>query len=101
VVTLRCSHNYFIYEKYKTIQSFKLYFLQNSPILQLYISTSDCKGVGNIPGSNFVKAFFQHFHYILSDICSITEVLSLPLLVPVEGTGKNQLELGQENVRVF
>ena len=44
-------------ERYKIIQSFKLYFLQNSPIVQLYASASDCKGVGSISGSHFVKDF--------------------------------------------
>jgi hypothetical protein len=32
-------------------------FLQNSPLVQLDTDASDCKGVVNIPGSNFVKAF--------------------------------------------
>jgi len=41
----------------QTVQSFKLQFLQNSPLAHLYTSVSDCKGVGNIPGSYFVKAF--------------------------------------------
>ena len=35
----------------------KLSILQNSPLVQLYISARDCKGVGNIPGSHFVKVF--------------------------------------------
>jgi len=28
-----------------------------SPLFQLYSSDSDCKGIGNIPGSRFVKTF--------------------------------------------
>jgi len=35
----------------------KLHFLQSILLVQLYTSASDCKGVGNIPGSHFVKAF--------------------------------------------
>jgi hypothetical protein len=40
-----------LYEKYKSVQSFKPHFLQNSPFV------SDFKGVGNIPGSHFMKDF--------------------------------------------
>jgi len=57
MVASRCSRNNFSCEKHKTIQSLKLNLLQNSPLMQLYISSSDCKDVGNIPGSNFVKDF--------------------------------------------
>jgi hypothetical protein len=57
VVASKCSRNHFISEKYTTVQLFKLGFLQNSILVQLYTSASDCKGVSNIPGSNFVKAF--------------------------------------------
>jgi hypothetical protein len=56
-VALKCSWNHFISEKYKRVKSFKLYFLQNSPLVQLYTPASDCKGVGNIPGSHLVRAF--------------------------------------------
>jgi len=54
VVASRYSQDHFISEKYTT-QSFKAYFLQNSPLVQLYISASIHKGVGNIPASYFVK----------------------------------------------
>jgi len=57
VVASKCSRNHFISEKYKTVQSFKLQFLQNSPLVQIYISASDCKGIGNMPGNHSVKAF--------------------------------------------
>ena len=57
VVASEYSQNLPVCEKYKTVQSFKLYFLQNSPLVQLYSSASNCKSVGNIPGSHFVKAF--------------------------------------------
>jgi len=46
-----------VFHKYKTVQSFKLHFLQSSPLVQLYTSASGCKGVGNIPVSHFVKTF--------------------------------------------
>jgi len=39
----KCSQNHFISARYETAQ--------------LYNSTSDCKSVGNISGSHFVKAF--------------------------------------------
>jgi outer membrane lipoprotein SlyB len=57
VVASKCSRNNFISEKYKTVQLFKLHFLQNIPRVQLYISASGSKGVGNIAGSHFLKAF--------------------------------------------
>jgi hypothetical protein len=40
-----------------TIQSMMLYFLQYSPLVQVYTSESDIKSAGKISGSNFVKAF--------------------------------------------
>jgi len=55
VVASRYSRDHFISEKYTTTQLFKAHFLQNSPIVQLYISASVYKGVGNIPASYFVK----------------------------------------------
>ena len=55
MVAAECSQNLFICEKYKTVQSFKLHFLQNSPPVQLYTSASDCKSDGNLSGSHFVK----------------------------------------------
>jgi len=39
------------------VQSFKLHFLQNSPLVQLYSSDINFKGVEIIPGNHFVKAF--------------------------------------------
>jgi len=45
-------YNRNVSEKYKTLQSFKLNFL-----VELYASARNCKSVGNIPGSHFVKAF--------------------------------------------
>jgi hypothetical protein len=57
VVAVKCSRNHFIYEKYKTVQLCKLFFLQNSPLLQLYTSASECKDVGNVSGSHFIKSF--------------------------------------------
>jgi len=51
------SRNHFISEKYKTVKSFKLHVHQNTSLVQLYISASDCKSFGNIPGSHFVKDF--------------------------------------------
>jgi hypothetical protein len=33
------------------------HFLQNSPLVQLYTSASDCIGAWNFPGSYFAKAF--------------------------------------------
>ena len=57
VVAAQCFQNLSICEKYKTVQSFKLHFLQNIPLVQLYTSANDCKSDGNISGSHFVKDF--------------------------------------------
>jgi len=57
LVASKCSQNHFISENCRRLQSFKLHFLQNSPLMQLHRSVSDNKGVGNIPGYHFVKAF--------------------------------------------
>jgi hypothetical protein len=48
-----------ISEIYNTVglQSFKLHFLESSLLVQLCTSVSDCKDVGNIPTSHFVKTF--------------------------------------------
>jgi hypothetical protein len=81
VVTSKCSLNHFISKKYKTVQSFKLHFFK--------INSNDCKGVGNIPGSHFVKAF-SALRCVLNDVSSIT------MLISVKGTGKNHLQPGQE-----
>ena len=56
-VASKRSQNHFVSEKYKTVQSFKLHFLQNSPLVQLYSSDINFKGVEIIPGNHFVKAF--------------------------------------------
>jgi len=55
MVASKYSRNRFISEK--KMQSFKLHFLQNSPLVQLHTSAGDCKGIGGMPGSHFVKAF--------------------------------------------
>ena len=57
VVASKYSRNHFISEKNKRVQSFKIYFLQNSPFLHLHTSASDCEGVVNIPESRVVRDF--------------------------------------------
>jgi len=57
MVASNCSQNHSVSEKYKAVQSSKLNFLQNNFLLELYASARNCEGVGNIPGSHFVKAF--------------------------------------------
>jgi hypothetical protein len=48
---------HFISEKRKIIQSLKLHFFQNIPVVQLYTSSNHCKFIGNIPENHFVKPF--------------------------------------------
>ena len=97
VVALKFSWNHFISEKYKTVQPFKLEILQNSPLVQLYTSTSKCKGVGNISGSHYVEALFSSSVAFL--MMTVTSQKPIPsVLIPVDGTGKNQLEKCQKSM---
>ena len=57
VVASKCSRNHLISDKDKTVQLFKLQFLQNSPFVQRNPSASNTKGVGNMSGSHFVNTF--------------------------------------------
>jgi len=85
MVPSKCSENHFIFEKYKTLQPFKLHFLRNSPLVQLYTYASNCKGIGNIPGGHFVKAF-SALHHILKDVSSFTCAIP-PMLLSEDGNG--------------
>ena len=57
MVASKYSRNHPISEKYETVQSFKLHFLQNSQLEQLYTSGSNRRSVGNIHGNHFVKTY--------------------------------------------
>ena len=76
-VSSECFQNHFISEKYATLQLFKLYFLQISPLVQLYTSDSNCKGAGNIPRSHFFEKPFQLLCHILHDVSIITKTSCL------------------------
>jgi len=76
VVASICSLNRFISEKYKTGKLFQLHFLQNSPFVQIYTCVKGSKGVGNIPGSHFVKEL-STVRSILNYVSSITKAPSL------------------------
>jgi hypothetical protein len=54
MVASKCARKHFSFEKYKTFQSLKMHSFKIVPV-QLYISVSDCKDVGNISGSYLVK----------------------------------------------
>jgi len=45
-------------------------FLQNSALLQLYTSASNCKGVENIPGSHFVSLFGSFVAFLIMSVAS-------------------------------
>jgi hypothetical protein len=87
MVASKCFRNHFMSKKYKTV----LHFLQNSRLMPLYTSDSDCKDVGNIPGRHFVTAFSAlRSHSLWCQLHYISAGTST--LISVEGTGKNQLE---------
>ena len=97
VVASKCSQNHFISENYKTVQSFKLHCLQNSPLLQQYTFASECKGAGNIPGSHFVKAFAALLLH--SQRCRQHHTSTIAsMLISVEGRDKIELQSGQESM---
>jgi len=65
--------------------------------VQLWTSASHCKGVGNITISHFMKAFSalpSHSQWCQAHYKSVVP----SVLISVEGTGKNQLETGQESM---
>jgi hypothetical protein len=76
MVASKCPQDRFLSEKYRTVRPLQQLFHQNSPLVQLYASASNCKSVGNIPGSHFLKPF-QLFRCILNDVSSITKPSSL------------------------
>jgi hypothetical protein len=86
MVASKCSRNHFISKKYETVKSFKILFPQNSALIQIYATPSDCNSVGNIPGSHFVQAFSARPSRHKSAV--------LPVLISIEGKGKNHPEAG-------
>jgi hypothetical protein len=89
VVAVKCSRNHFISEKYKTVQSFKLRFLQNSPFLQLYTSASECKDVGNVFWKPFYKILFSStFAFWMMTL--VLKIGVLWLRIPCKWTGKKK-----------
>jgi hypothetical protein len=70
VVASKFSWNHCISVKYKKIQLFKLCFLQNSPVLWVCTSASNCKGVENLPGSHFVKVFSSSVSFLMMSVAS-------------------------------
>jgi len=53
MIASKCSRKHFISEKYKRVQSSKLHFLRNSPLVHLY--TFDFKDFGNVHRNHFMK----------------------------------------------
>ena len=57
MVDPKYSQNHIIFEKCKTVQSFKLNFHHNISLVQIYNSASNSKAAGNIPGRYSAKGF--------------------------------------------
>ena len=93
-VASKRSRSHFIPEKYKRVQSLKLHFLQNSPLVHVYTSSSDCKSVRNISGSKFMKAFSALPSHSWCQQNHKSSVSSM--LISVEETGTSQMEPGQQ-----
>ena len=62
--------------------------------MQHYTYASSCKDVGNIPESHSVKAFAALLSHLVS---SNKTVLYFQCFISIKGTGKKQLEPGQES----
>jgi hypothetical protein len=85
----------YFWEKQNT-KKFKVYFIKNSPLVQLYITASDCKGVGNVPESYFVNALSALASQ--SGLCNWHHESSVTsMLISIEGADINQLQPDQES----
>jgi len=98
MVASKCSQDHFIFKEYKTVQPFKLHFLQNSPLVQIHTSASYCEGIRNIPGSHFVQAFSAISSHSWWCPQHQKSIVAPSVLFSVEGTGKNQLKPGQKSM---
>ena len=95
MVASKCSWNHFISYKYKTVQSFKLHSLQNSTLLPIYTSASDCKCVKTFLETVLWKLFEFLVALLMTSVvsqkrCSFNTDF-------IEATGKNHLDPGQES----
>ena len=89
-----CSGNHFIADKHKTGQIYNVYFLQNSPILQLYTSAKDGKVLETFLEAICVSLVTSFFAFsIVSGGSQKRRPFNADLS---QETGKNQLILGQE-----
>ena len=75
VVATKYSWIHFISEKHKPAQPFKLLSLKNSPLVQLYISASDSKGLKTFLEANLQKTC-QVCRRIRNVVSSTTKQLS-------------------------
>jgi len=96
----KCTQNHFIFVKYKTVQSLTLHILQNSPLVQIYISARNCQGVGYIPGSHFVKALSTVPPHSKKMSVASQKTPSLQCWFHLRKQLKNQLKPGQESMGV-
>ena len=88
MIASKFSWNHFISEKHKTVQCFKLHFLQNVPLCNYTLLPVTVKLLETSLEAILWKTF-QLLHCILNDVSSITNILALSLLILVEGSGKN------------
>jgi hypothetical protein len=68
--------------------------------VQLYTSASNCKDVGNVPVSHFVKAFPALPSHSYSNKQHHKSAVS-SLLLSVKETGKNHLQAGMRDAPVL
>ena len=74
--SFKCSRNHFIYDKCKTVQSFKLYLLLNSHLVRICTFANDWNVLETLR-EVILWNLFQFFHCILNDVINITKAPSL------------------------
>ena len=62
------SRNHLIYEKHQTLQSFKLHFLQNCPLVQLYTSARLCRCLKRFWNPFFESLFSSSVAFLIMSV---------------------------------
>ena len=94
VVNSKCFRNHFIFQKYKSVQSFQQHFLQNSPLCNNTLLPATVRLL-----ESFLEAIlwkpFQLFRRILNDASSITIAPSVQCLFQ----SRKQVQFSSSRVR--
>jgi hypothetical protein len=89
---MECSPDHFISEKYKTVPSFKLYFLLNSPLCNYAVLPATIKVLKTFLQAILGSLFSSSVALLMMSVTSQKRRPSM--LVSVEETGTHQLQPG-------